>query len=391
MDLRDSPAEAQFRQRAQRWLKENAVLRKSSVDEALAFLATEVDKDQYIADCKAWQRHLCAHGYAGLTWPIEYGGQGLGDIEGFIFNQEKAKYGIRDAIFFVGFAIAGPTILRHGTKEQKLRYLPAMLNGEEVWCQLFSEPDAGSDLASLKTAAVRDGSGWRINGQKVWTSQADIAQNGILLARTNPEAPKHKGISCFVLDMAAPGIEVRPLRQATGVAHFSEVFFDDVYVPDSCRVGEIDAGWNVAMSTLASERTNMGFLVPAAHPADVAALLVRPSDSGRDGVDSVVQLFIDRKIIELLGLRIQTAISKDLPIGVEPSLLKVKTSRHVAHSGEVTMRLLGGQAMLNHDDAPDQGVWHQYFLAQWSSRIGGGTEQVQLNLLAEHYLGLPKA
>jgi alkylation response protein AidB-like acyl-CoA dehydrogenase len=282
----------------------------------------------------------------------------------------------------------GPTLIAHGTAAQKQRYLPALLRGDEVWCQLFSEPGAGSDLAGLRTRAVRDGDEWVVNGQKVWSSGAHHSELGILLARTDPDPPKHQGITYFVLDMRSPGIEVRPLRQINGVAHFNEVFLTDVRIPHENVVGDVNGGWAVAQTTLGAERTLIGS-GGAVGFRDLARL-AREQDRAGDSVlrQRLADAYIRFEILKYLGQRAQAA-RRNGAVGAEASVLKLAVSRHVALNGDLALALEGATGMLLHDDAPYGGFWQQQFLNQWGTRIGGGTEQVQQNVIGERVLGLP--
>src|SRR5439155_7822243 len=226
MDFEDSPQDAAFRAEAAAWLKEHAEPLGKPYD-----WSRDGEHPDYVKRCKQWQHTLYEGGWAAITWPKEYGGRGDSGWHQTIFNQEAARYDVSTGAFAVGIGMCGPTLIVHGTEEQKQRHLGAMLRGEEVWCQLFSEPEAGSDLAGLKSRAVRDGDVFIVNGQKVWNTLAQHSDWGILLARTNPDVPKHKGITYFLVDMRTPGIDVRPLRQITGHAHFNEVFLTDVAIP----------------------------------------------------------------------------------------------------------------------------------------------------------------
>src|SRR5918996_3260704 len=254
MDFEDSREDAEFRAEVRAWLKEHAEpLRDGGYN-----WSRDNEHPEYVTRCRQWQHTLYEGGWGAITWPVAYGGRGDSAWHQTIFNQEAAGYDVSTGAFAVGIGMVGPTLIAHGTDAQKARYLPALLRGDEVWCQLFSEPGAGSDLAGLRTRAVRDGDEWVVNGQKVWSSGAHHSELGILLARTDPGAPKHQGITYFVLDMRSPGIEVRPLRQINGVAHFNEVFLTDVRVPHENVVGEPNRGWGVALTTLGNERTLIG-------------------------------------------------------------------------------------------------------------------------------------
>ncbi|MBA2282892.1 MAG: acyl-CoA dehydrogenase family protein, partial [Acidimicrobiia bacterium] len=254
MDFDESPEDADFRARARAWLAQPDV---GALARGTAMLADD-DEGEWLARSKRWQAAVADAGWACITWPRAYGGQGGTPGEAAIFAEEVVGIGGAPGAFAVGISMAGPTLIAHGTDEQKARFLPPMLRGEEVWCQLFSEPGAGSDLAGIATRARRDGEEWVVDGQKVWTSGAAESDWGILLTRTDPDRPKHRGITFFLVDMRSPGIEVRPLRQMTGASHFSEVFLTGVRIPDADVVGELHGGWGVAMTTLANERTFMG-------------------------------------------------------------------------------------------------------------------------------------
>jgi alkylation response protein AidB-like acyl-CoA dehydrogenase len=280
VDFEDTPEEAAFRAEARAWLDVHAIPKGHPDDFSAGVWTNAYAEDVYVKRCREWQGRLAEGGFAGITWPTAFGGRGGRPIEAAIFNQEQARYGVSNGVFAIAIGMVGPTILVHGTDEQRARFLPAMLRGDEVWCQLFSEPEAGSDLASIATRAERDGDEFVITGQKVWTSVAERAEWGILLARTDPGAPKHRGITYFLLDMASPGIEIRPLRQMTGHAHFSEVFLDAVRLPAVNVMGAVGEGWKVAQTTLASERTAIaggsGGADPLSRPARWDGSLQRP-------------------------------------------------------------------------------------------------------------------
>lgn len=290
MDFDDTPEEAAFRAEARAWLEAHAIPKGHPDDFSAGIWSSAYREEEYVARCRAWQRTLFEGGWAGITWPTAVGGRGGRPIEQAIFNQEQARFGVSSAAFAIAIGMVGPTILAHGTRAEQARFLPAMLRGDELWCQLFSEPDAGSDLANLATRAVRDGDGWLVTGQKVWTSNATRAEWGILLARTNPDVPKHQGITCFLLDMATPGIEIRPLRQLTGEAHFSEVFLDRVRIPDVHVLGAPGDGWRVAQTTLASERSA---IAGGSGGADPPGLIALARQCGRDRDPIVRQALVE--------------------------------------------------------------------------------------------------
>jgi alkylation response protein AidB-like acyl-CoA dehydrogenase len=388
----DDPTAA-FRARARAFLEAHARPRRSGDDDFARFRflgdpSPEADAG-HVRACKEWQRTLFDGGWAGIAWPKEYGGRGGTPAEARAFAQEQARFDVETGAFAVGIGMVGPTLIAHGTEAQKRRYLPALLGGEEVWCQLFSEPGAGSDLAGLRTRAVRDGDEWVVNGQKVWSSGAHHSELGILLARTDPDAPKHRGITYFVLDMTSPGIEVRPLRQINGVAHFNEVFLTDVRVPHENVVGEVNGGWAVAQTTLGAERALIG--AGGAVSFRDLARLARDQGRGRDPVlrQRLADAFIRFEILKYLGRRAQAARRNGGGAGAEASVLKLAMSQHVARNGDLALALEGAPGMLLHRDAPYGGFWQQSFMNQWGIRIGGGTEQVQRNVIGERVLGLP--
>jgi alkylation response protein AidB-like acyl-CoA dehydrogenase len=286
--------------------------------------------------------------------------------------------------------MVGPTLLRWGTNEQKSRYLGRILSGAEMWCQLFSEPGAGSDLAGLSTRADRGSGGWVVSGQKVWTSLAQHSDWAILLARTNRAAPKHGGITYFLLDMTTEGIEVRPLRQIDGVAHFNEVFLTDVHVPDEQVVGEVDGGWKVAQTTLQSERLAIGG-GEGLRFEDVRAVLAATARTNDALVrQEVAAAFTRFELLRYLGYRVQTAISQGRAPGPESSVMKLAYSEHVAATADLLVHMEGVAGTLGVTTGAAGGLPQQQFLNQWSSRIGGGTDEIQRNIISERVLGLPR-
>jgi alkylation response protein AidB-like acyl-CoA dehydrogenase len=391
MDMGDTPEEAAFRAEAHAFLARHARLR-TPADEAVAFLAdTDPEVEAaHIAAAKAWQATLYREGWAGITWPKENGGRGGTLVEALVFAQEEARFEVPQSIFAQGIGMAGPTLIAHGTGAQKARFLPPMLEGTEVWCQLFSEPGAGSDLASLRTAAARDGDHLVVTGQKVWTSSAHFSDWGILLVRTDPDAPKHRGITYLLVDMRSPGIEVRPIRQINGAAHFSEVFLTEVRVPVENVVGDLHGGWSVAMTTLTSERIGIGS--GNTDPLRPLLELVRAAGKQDDPVvrQELARIHTRLQVITYLGLRVQTALSQGQAPGPESSVLKLAYSTYCAALADFALGVLGAEATLFDHDRPGAHPWQGVLLTQWAVRIGGGTEQVQRNIIGERVLGLPR-
>ena len=306
MDLNDTPEQAEYRAKARSWIAEHRdeapVLRGEGAIE---------DEDEAIRAHRVWQRKLAEAGYAGVTWPKEYGGQGLGPLEQVVVNQEINAGGVPGILDSIGVGMLGPTIIAHGTEEQKQRYLAPMLHADEVWCQLFSEPAAGSDLAGIQTRAkLQDDGSWRLSGQKVWTTNAHLCNRAMLIARTDPDQPKHRGITYFGLDLRSPGVEVRPLRQMTGQAEFSEVYLTDVRVPDADRIGDVNDGWRVAMTTLSNERTSIGGggRAPVRGSGAIAEALRIWHDLPAEGRtparrDRLIRLWSDAEALRLTNLR----------------------------------------------------------------------------------------
>ncbi len=384
MDFDDTPEESAFRHEVRGWLKANAKERDPGhLSTSHSFYDFD---DVFVAEGKAWQRRLFDGGWAGITWPVEYGGRGGDFVQSLIFRQEEANFDVTSGLFAVAIGMAGPTIISHGTDEQRARYLPAMLRGEEVWCQLFSEPGAGSDLASLATRADRDGNEWIVNGQKVWSSGAHHADMGILLARTDHDVPKHRGITFFILDMRAPGIEVRPLRQMTGGATFNEVFFNDVRVPAANVVGEVNGGWRATMTTLDNERSLRG----GASDFPQVLKLARACGVTDDPVirQRLARCYSQDQIIRYLGFRVQTALSKRMSTP-ETSIIKLVYSQMATEIAGLTLAVEGLGGTLSGEDAPEGGYWQRQFLSSPSLRIAAGSDEVQRNVLGERVLGLP--
>ena len=390
MDFDDTPQEAEFRAEARAWLEAHAPAKGSPEDFSTGMLEGTMDPAEFMRRVKAWQHVLVEEGWAGITWPTRYGGRGGTSIQSSIFTQEASRFGVTTASFAVGIGMAGPTIMRHGTEEQKDRYLGPMLRGDEVWCQLFSEPDAGSDLANISTRALRDGDEWVVTGQKVWTSGGDEADWGILLARTDPDVPKHKGITYFLVDMKTPGFEIRPLKQMTGSEHFSEVFLDEVRVPQENVLGDVNGGWACTLTTLANER---GLIAGANRSSDSLALIELARKRGRSGDPTLRQQLIDcwirQQIQRYLGYRLQTALSKGVPPGPETSVMKLFAAEYLRRLGNAAREMLGPEGMLVDDTLPTGVDWQQRFLYAPAIRIAGGSNEVQRNIMAERVLGLP--
>lgn len=390
MDFDDSPEEAAFRAEAAAWLSEHARPRTDETPPPVTLTeAFSAEEDEHVRLSKAWQATLYDGGWAGITWPKEYGGRGATPIEAAIFAQEQSRYEVPGSIFAQGIGMAGPALMAHGSEDQKNRFLTPMLRGDEVWCQLFSEPWAGSDLAGIRTKAEQDGEHWVVNGQKVWTSSAHFSDFGILLARTGDPESRHRGVSYFLVDMRSPGLEIRPIRQMNGASHFCEVFLADVHVPGSRMVGRLNGGWAVAMTTLTSERTLIGSIRWERFEQifDVA----RRTGAATDPVlrQRLARTYTGFEVIKYLGWRQMTAMSKGVDPGPEASVAKLALSVLLGDVGDLVMAMQASAGTVVSDDPQVRYLTGQ-FLGQWSSRFGGGTEQIQRNIIGERILGLPR-
>ena len=390
MNFDDTPEEAAFRAEVVAWLDAHAPRDAGSADENSMTISSHEAELAYNQRCKDWQRVKYDHGWAGITWPKQYGGRGGTAIEAGIFAEEEAKRVNATGLFSVGIGMAGPTIITCGTDAQKERFLDPMLRGEEIWCQLFSEPGAGSDLGNLSTRAERDGDEFVVNGQKVWNSGAHISDWGILLVRTDFDAPKHRGITYLLVDMRTPGIECRPIRQINGAAHFNETFLTDVRIPVENVLGEVNGGWGPMMVTLSNERAHIGGAGGRFAFADLVDL-ARRSGVADDPVwrQQLARTYSTMEIQRFLGYRVKTAASRGIEPGPESSIMKLLLSEFLGEMGDLVLGLQGASGMLSGTDAVDAGRWQMSFLTQWASRIGGGTDQVQRNTVGEKVLGLP--
>jgi alkylation response protein AidB-like acyl-CoA dehydrogenase len=353
------------------------------------------DLAEEVAFGRRWQASLAADRWVGVTWPEEYGGRGAGPTEHFLVQEELARARAPEMVGRIGINLAGPTLLAHGTADQKLRWLPNILSAEELWCQLFSEPGAGSDLAAVATRATAVDGGWVLDGQKVWTSYAQFADWGVCLARTDPEATKHHGISYLVVDMHAPGVEVRPLVQLTGEAEFNEVFLDGVFVPSDQLVGTEHEGWRVANSTLSHERgTNPRQLVIHIQLLEELLRLASANGSLEDVRlrQRLAQAYVEVRLFQLHNLRTISRLAKGLDPGPEGSALKLYWSEMSKRLHDTAMAVVGDAAPLwrGAEDNPGDGNWQRSWLYYQASSIFAGTNEIQRNIVAERVLGLPR-
>jgi alkylation response protein AidB-like acyl-CoA dehydrogenase len=381
----DSRAESDFRTRVRSFLGTHCVRRVESRD-------TPMLDDRQVA--MTFQRALFDAGLAGLTVPREYGGQGLSRRHQEIFNEEAVDFYLPIGLYTITIGMCVPVLLEHGTDEQRRRHIPDMLAGQQIWCQMFSEPNAGSDVASLQMRAVRDGDEWIINGQKVWTSSAHYASFGMCVTRTDVNLPKHQGLTMIIVPMDAPGVTVRPLIQATGDRGFNEVFCDDVRVPVDNVVGEINSGWRVALSMLMNERVALGAsgnsLVSGR--ADVLIEAAKALGATTDAVlrQALIDVYVREQVLRYVALRVRAAIESGRAPGAEGSIAKLAGSELVRRAASVHLYLLQmrGTAWLESDEEARRVV--RTFIHAPSFSIAGGTTEVQRNIIGERVLGLPK-
>ncbi len=379
MDLRDTAEEAAFRAELRAWLDANLPEeRRGGRGGAQRF--EEFGRE--------WSRLLYEGGYAGLTWPKEYGGAGAPYSHQAIFYEEMARAQAPAHVGVIGLGMAGPTIMAHGTEEQKQAHLSKILSAEEIWCQGFSEPDAGSDLAAARTRAERRDDVYVVNGQKVWSSFAHIADYCILVTQSDPDAPRYQNLTYLIVDMHAPGVEVRPLRQITGEAEFNEIFFNDVEVPVSNRLGEEGQGWQVAMTTLLHERGTLGFALTAALEAGVDKLLAVARDrvNGDQGTrERIATEWIELQALRYTNYRSLGTLQRTGIPGPEGSAIKLRWSEQNQRMTKLGRELLGAEGIL------DDGWWHHQQLRSRGNTIEAGTSEVLRNIVAERVLGLPKS
>lgn len=398
MDFDDTPDEAAFRAEARAWLDANATPREPG-DGGHGLFSEHADEGDLVARAKEWQARKADAGWAGITWPTEYGGRGGTPMQQVIWNQEEARFAVPADIFAIGIGIAGPVLMTHGTDEQKQHHLRPMLRGEEIWSQFFSEPGAGSDLAGIATRAERDGDSWVINGQKVWASGAQYSRWGTILVRTDPSLPKHQGLSDFIVDIESPGIEIRPIRQITGGAHFNEVFFTDVRVPHENLLGSVGEGWRVALTTLMNERMTAGFaadLVGGLGFGDLIVLARQATVDGRPAIEDaevrarLASFYTTLQAMKFTSYRVLTALSKTGIPGAEGSIGKLVYPRLMQDMAAFALELQGAiGASWDAETSPQGGGWQEAYLSWPAMRIAGGTDEIQRSIIAERLLGLP--
>jgi alkylation response protein AidB-like acyl-CoA dehydrogenase len=386
MDFNDTPEEAEYRARARAWLQQNAPKGGSQDSESA----------EGMASAKAWQRKKAEAGYAAITWPKEWGGVGGAPWQQVIFAQEEADFETPGNPFLIGLGMCVPTVMTAGNDADKARFVRPAVLGEEIWCQLFSEPGGGSDVAAARTRAVRDGDDWVINGQKVWTSGAHYSDFGLLLVRTDPDAPKHKGLTMFWLDMKSPGIDIRPIHQMSGASNFNEVYFNDVRVKDSQRVGALNDGWRVSLVTLMNERLAVGGLGgpnwrAVMRLAQDVATLAGPAAKDAGLREKIADWYVQAEGLKYTRYRTQTALSRGQTPGPESSIGKVVSASLMQDMANTALELEDQYGIISDPkDAPLAGVFQSALMSAPGMRIAGGTDEIMRNIIAERVLGLPQ-
>jgi alkylation response protein AidB-like acyl-CoA dehydrogenase len=397
MDFEDTKEEAAFRAEANKWLSANAKLRgsKSSKDDMAEM---ENGAAAEMAASRAWQKTKAKAGYARITWPKGMGGMGGTPMQSIIFSQEEAKYDVASGgPFAIGLGMCIPTLMTYGNDEAKKRFVWPAVQGDEIWCQLFSEPAGGSDVAGLRTKAEKDGDEWVINGQKIWTTGAQFSDYGILLTRTDPNVPKHKGLTMFWIDMHDKAVEVRPIKQASGGSGFNEVFFTDLRVKDSQRLGEVGQGWQVALTTLMHERLAVGGGQGGGLDVKELMSLARtleledgPAIKNASVREKMADWYVRSAGLKYTTYRTMTALSQGKQPGPEASIAKIVVASKLQDISAFAMELEGEAGALKGADAPGNGAFQMGWMSAPGLRIAGGTDEILRNIIAERVLGLPQ-
>ena len=396
MDLSDTPEESSFRAEVRAWLDDNAPSNLLPALEEAGYGKSPFAGDEYLEHCKQWQATKYDGGWACLHWPAEYGGRDATPIQRIIWNDEEGPYRALSGPFVIGHGMAAPTLMAYATDEHKQRFLPAMARGDEIWCQLFSEPGAGSDLAGIRTRADRDGDDWVINGQKIWTSGAQISQHAIIVTRSDPSLPKHKGLTYFFIDMIDPAVEIRPIKQVSGEAQFNEVFFTNLRVPDAQRLGEIGEGWQVSLTTLMNERQAIGTgmttgfweMLDYVREVDTSGGVAAVNDPAIRS--RLADWYVRTSGLKYIGWRSISAISRGGMPGPENSIGKVVAGTTLQEIASLALELqdLGG-VLLDPERAGYDAKFQAMALRSLGARIEGGTDEILRNIIAERVLGLP--
>jgi alkylation response protein AidB-like acyl-CoA dehydrogenase len=394
MNFDDTPQEAAFRAEARKWVEANAPKELHDELSQSSLGRIRLKNKDMVEVGKAWQKKKADAGWACLSWPKDYGGRGASPIEKVIWQQEEGVYGKLTQPFQIGEGMCGPTVMAFGSEQSKRDRLPKLASGEEIWCQLFSEPAGGSDVAGLRTRAEKKGDEWIVNGQKIWTSGAHYSDWGLLITRTDPNVPKHKGLTMFYLDMKSPGVEVKPIKQANGMQEFNEVFFTDVKIPDSQRLGAVGDGWNVSLTTLMNERASIGARLATGLPEVFAFCADLMTDDGPAIDNPAVRSKLAEWAVKNNGLkytsyRTMSALSRGERPGPENSIGKLVSGSMLQDIAAFAMDLQGASGALAGNDAELAGQFQAMLLSSPSMRIAGGTDEILRNIIAERVLGLP--
>ncbi|WP_445492209.1 acyl-CoA dehydrogenase [Rhodopseudomonas sp. RCAM05734] len=395
MNFDDTPQEAAFRAEAKAWIAANAPKAYEAELSKTSVGRIKLQHEDIVSVAKDWQKTKSDGGWVCLHWPKEYGGRGATPVERVIWQQEEGVYGKLTHPFQIGEGMCGPTVMAYGSEDDKRRYLPKIASGEEIWCRLFSEPAGGSDVAGLRTRAERDGDGWIVNGQKIWTSGAHYSDYGLLITRTDPNVPKHKGLTMFYLDMKSPGVEVKPIKQANGMQEFNEVFFTNVRIPDSQRLGAVGDGWNVSLTTLMNERMSIGARLANGFPelfefCSNLMLEDGPAIDDRAVRSKLADWAVKSSGLKYTSYRAVSALSKGERPGPENSIGKLVAGAMAQDIATFAMDLQGASGMLTDPAMAEVGGQFQAMLLQSPSiRIAGGTDEILRNIIAERVLGLP--
>jgi alkylation response protein AidB-like acyl-CoA dehydrogenase len=395
MNFDDTPQEAAFRSQARKWIDANAPKQFEEELSKSSLGRIKLKKHDIVEVAKAWQKKKSEGGWVCLHWPKEYGGRGASPVEKVIWQQEEGIYFKLTSPFQIGEGMCGPTVMAYGSEADKRRYLPKIASGEEIWCQLFSEPAGGSDVAGLRTRAERDGDHWIINGQKIWTSGAHYSDYGILITRTDPNVPKHKGLTMFYIDMKSKGVEVKPIKQANGMQEFNEVFFTDLRIPDSQRLGAVGDGWNVSLTTLMNERMTIGSRLATGFPELFEFCSNLMTEDGLAIDDRGVRSKLANWAVKNSGLkytsyRAVSALSRGERPGPENSIGKLVAGSMLQDIAMYAMDLQGASGMLSDPDTAEAaGQFQAMMMSSPSTRIAGGTDEILRNIIAERVLGLP--
>ncbi len=395
MNFDDTPQEAVFRAQARDWIAANAPTQYEDELRKASLGRVQIKGANILDIAKAWQKKKADAGWAVPHWPTEYGGRGATPIERVIWQQEEGVFGKLGALFIIGQGMCGPTMMAFASEDQKRHYLPPLASGENVWCQLFSEPAGGSDVAGLRTCAEKDGDDWVINGQKIWTSGAHYSDYGILITRTDPTVPKHKGLTMFFLDMKSPGVDIKPIKQANGQSEFNEVYFTDVRIPDTQRLGAVGDGWNVSLTTLMNERMSIGANVATGFPELFEFANTLMLDDGPAIDDPAVRSKLANWAVRASGLkytsfRAISALSKGGRPGPENSIGKLVAGAMIQDVATYAIDLQGAAGVMSgSDDAESAGKFQAMLLRSPATRVEGGTDEILRNIIAERVLGLP--